>query len=91
MFENPGRGMQARNFATNVPKILDLKSFSEQIFYENWRWVPLHDLCDEQRIYWIKDAIAEAKFNAFKIDLSFSKWLISHKIHRKLMSIWKSD
>ena len=24
--------MQARNFATNVPKILDLKSSSEQIF-----------------------------------------------------------
>ena len=33
MFENPRRGMQARNFATNVPKILDLKSSSEQIFF----------------------------------------------------------
>ena len=32
MFENPRRGMQARNFATDVPKILDLKSSSEQIF-----------------------------------------------------------
>ena len=32
MFENPGRGRQARNFTTNVPKILDLKSSSEQIF-----------------------------------------------------------
>ena len=32
MFENPRRGIQARNFTTNVPKILDLKSFSEQIF-----------------------------------------------------------
>ena len=32
MFENPRRGMQARNFTTNVPKILDLKSSSEQIF-----------------------------------------------------------
>ena len=32
MFENPRRGMQARNFTTNVPKILDLKSPSEQIF-----------------------------------------------------------
>ena len=31
MFENPRRGSQARNFTTNVPKILDLKS-SEQIF-----------------------------------------------------------
>ena len=41
MFENPRRGRQARHFATNVPKILDLKSSSEQIFSENWRWVSL--------------------------------------------------
>ena len=32
IFENPRRGRQARNFATNVPKILVLKSSSEQIF-----------------------------------------------------------
>ena len=32
MFENPRRGRQARNFPTNAPKILDLKSSSEQIF-----------------------------------------------------------
>ena len=31
MFENPRRGRQARNFTTNVPKILDLNSSSEQI------------------------------------------------------------
>ena len=41
MFENSRRGRQARNFAKNVPKILDLKSSSEQIFSENCRWVPL--------------------------------------------------
>ena len=41
MFENPRRGKQARNFTTNVLKILDLKSSSEQIFSENCRWVPL--------------------------------------------------
>ena len=35
MFENPRRGREARNFKTNVPKILDLKSSSEQIFSEN--------------------------------------------------------
>ena len=33
MFENPRRGRQARNFTTNVSKILDLKSPSEQIFF----------------------------------------------------------
>ena len=41
MLKNHRRGRQARNFTTNVPKILDLKSSSEQIFSENWRWVPL--------------------------------------------------
>ena len=33
MSENPRRGRQARNFTTNVPKIIDLKSSSEQIFF----------------------------------------------------------
>ena len=42
MFENPRRGRQARNFLTNVPKMLDLKSSSEHTFSENWRWVPLN-------------------------------------------------
>ena len=41
MFENLRRGREARNFTINVPKILDLQSSSEQIFSENWRWVPL--------------------------------------------------
>ena len=39
--ENPRRGGRARNLTTNVPKILDLKSSSEQIFSKNCRWVPL--------------------------------------------------
>ena len=47
MFENPTRGRQARNFSTNVSKILDLKLSSEQIFSENSLWVPLKGyLCD---------------------------------------------
>ena len=33
MFENPRRGRQARNFTTNVSKILDHKSCSEQMFF----------------------------------------------------------
>ena len=33
MFENAGGGRQARTFTTNVPKIVDLKSSSEQIFF----------------------------------------------------------
>ena len=33
MFENPRSGRQGRNFTTNVSKILDLKSSSEEIFF----------------------------------------------------------
>ena len=40
-FENSRGSRQARNFTTDVPKILDLKSSFEQIFSENQRWVPL--------------------------------------------------
>ena len=40
--ENPRRGRQARTFTTNVPKILDLKSSSDQILSTNCRWVPLN-------------------------------------------------
>ena len=46
-FENPRRGVQARNLTTNVPKVLDLKSSSEQIFSKNCRWVPLFCRVDE--------------------------------------------
>ena len=33
MFENSRRGRQARNYTENDPKILDLKSSSEQIIF----------------------------------------------------------
>ena len=33
--------VKARNFTTNVPKILVLKSSSKQIFSKNRRWVPM--------------------------------------------------
>ena len=33
MFENPRRGSQARNFTGIDPKVLDLKSSSEQIIF----------------------------------------------------------
>ena len=49
MFENPRRGKQARNFTKTVPKILNLKSSSEQIFSEKWRWVPLMEYSEQPR------------------------------------------
>ena len=45
MFENPRRGRQARNFTTNVPKILDLQSSSEQIFFRKLSLGALNELC----------------------------------------------
>ena len=36
-----GEADKPRNFTTNVPKISNLKSSSEQIFSENCHWVPL--------------------------------------------------
>ena len=43
MFENPRRGRQARNFTTNVPKILVLNAnrLPNRYFPANCRWVPL--------------------------------------------------
>ena len=43
MFENPRRGRQARNFTTNVPKILDIKSsFRTDIFRKLSSGAPDH-------------------------------------------------
>ena len=52
MFENPTRGREAKNFTTNVPQILDLKSSFEQIFSENLRWVPLFKMSSFIWIYY---------------------------------------
>ena len=51
MFENPRRGRQATE---NDPQILDLKSSSEQIIFENCRWVPLlivRLICHDEKVY----------------------------------------
>ena len=48
MFENPRRGRQARNFGKNIPKIVDLKLSSEQLFSQNCRWVPLTIIKQDQ-------------------------------------------
>ena len=47
MFENPKRGRQARNFTTNVPKILVLKSSSERIFPK----IPVGCPCRETTVF----------------------------------------
>ena len=50
MFENPRRGRQATNFTTNVPKILVLKSSSEQIFSRKLPLGAPEELVTHQRV-----------------------------------------
>ena len=101
MFENPRRGRQAWNFTTNVPKILDLKSSSEQTFSENWRWVSLEvfmqRLCnfvgwtakagaDNLRILGIMLSIRPIRFIALDIiQESFNIWDMSWLKSRDVM------
>ena len=73
MFENPRRGRQARNFTTNVPKILDLKSSSEQIFSENWRWVPRFKLTTDHN-----NGLRNHNKNLHFYSLSKTKDVITH-------------
>ena len=54
MFENPRRSRQARNFTENDPKILDLKSSSEQIIFRKLSLgapgFPIHVLLKEIQV-----------------------------------------
>ena len=67
-----GEAGKPRNFTTNVPKILYLKSSSEQIFSENCRWVPLLNQTDFYRSksfsynFFVKSAavVMSAKYDA---------------------------
>ena len=89
MFENPGRGRKARNFTTNVPKILALKSSSEQIFSENWRWMPL--ACRElwlQGTAWQQPDVRQSwlvLFPEHSLLWSHQRWLWSA---RQLFIVW---
>ena len=48
-FENPRRGRQARNLSENDPKIVDLKSSSEQIIFRNLSLgAPAYPSCAEE-------------------------------------------
>ena len=68
---NPRRGRQARNFTTNAPKILDLKSSSEQIFS---RKLPL-GAPDKKKVTWLNDS-NKKQTNKYKIYLPKGTWVI---------------
>ena len=69
MFENPRRGRQARNFTTNVPKILVLKSSSEQIFS---RKLPLG--APVLRTYWAVYDICRVQTADCRLQMSYTAY-----------------
>ena len=82
MFENPRRGREARNFTTNVPKILVLKSSSEQIFS---RKLPLGapDDTNKRRGTWRRWALSQ---NLIRVLSKSQNWLAGPWPDR---SFWK--
>ena len=84
MFENPRRGRQARNFTTNAPKILDLKSSSEQIFS---RKLPLgapdyRTECSSSRENIVVDAFLSALTQHYSFFRNSQKNLISQQANK---------
>ena len=70
-FENLRRGGQARNLTANFPKILYLKSSSEQIFSKNCRWVPL--CCDRIGYCSCAPSLGQRTIQIFQICALFFK------------------
>ena len=69
MFENPRRGRQARNFTTNVPKILDLKLSSEQFKRERRKWRRKNTNAEIQRLQ-----LAGSSSTVFAVNLILDYW-----------------
>ena len=91
MFENPRRGRQARNFTTNVPKILDLKSSSEQIFLENWHWVPLitSTLCVKNVLPFLNGFGIRLNGSGYPFKKNFHPFeRLGLSVRKKLSSVW---
>ena len=91
MFENPRRGRQARNFTTNVPKILDLKSSSEQIFLENWHWVPLitSTLCVKNILPFLNGFGIRLNGLGYPFKKNFQPFeRLGLSVRKKLSSVW---
>ena len=93
MFENPRRGRQARNFTTNDPKMVDLKSSSKQIFSESWRRVPLI-ASSVQKVSYSKPLHNKSGcLNTMKSSLTFkviSTWVFLYFQKVLTMKIWQN-
>ena len=67
MFENPWEAGKQEILQQMFPKILDLKSSSEQIFSKNWRWVPLNGKCKcltYALVGWLESEWRSSRFKA---------------------------
>ena len=94
-FENPRRGRQAINLTTNAPKILDLKSTSEQIFS---RKLPLgapgcfklHRFCTIWFIF-VRCSRICLEMNSSKFFRTLSKFRKQRENHRPVFSSIKRE
>ena len=76
MFENPRRGRQARNFTTNVPKILDLNRLPNRYFWKIDIGCP-----------WLPALYPSKMFCHFWMDL-VSIWMARGIRSKKFSSVW---
>ena len=81
MFENPKGGRQAGNFTTNVPKILDLKSSSEQILVRNFTLGAPAFLTYDEKIHFWKKSLHDHYFELLKERSDYEIGWINHVNH----------
>ena len=81
MFENPRRGREAKNFTTNVPKILDLKSSSEQKSSDIWRRVSPWNMERSDR-YLFKKYEKVHRYSVCWLEYRFSLILTFHRVFK---------
>ena len=88
MFGNPRRGRKARNFTTNVPKILGL---------ENWRWVSLLFLCKKLKFKTTFNKSSRLNIKVFSFLSNFRNFLVNINpqvngiINSKTGNYWSTD
>ena len=86
MLENPRRSRQARNFTTTVPKTLDLKSSSEQIFF---RKLSLGAPERSERVRFFIQKQRERKYRTPALSMKYSLYLTySYKPKALILLLW---
>ena len=74
------------------PKILDLKSSSEEIFSENWRWVPLNSSMQSDEFWdWVLTTFNQTAITSYKLMLTVNLQAIHHFLFLLLFMPLDSD